>query len=277
MNSSSPYGPDYSLLHAVLVLLGGLGVVAAGVYLLSAIDNLSDRSQIRVSDATTQVAPRSPASRTAPMGRRMLAPGSGSPFVGGGVPAWAGSAPQSVSSETGAPVPQGSYEVDPDFGHAQLGPPSVSSGDGPGAAASTDAGAPSGSSSPGKIPGTAFSAPDLGGASFGRAASGDDGPGWRTEARALARRSRALSNELGRLSRETRRESRYETTRKENGPSGDATTASGVGARSNSAPGTPDDPDQVPLGGAEWLAAAGAAYALNRLRKTGEEESEGDA
>ena len=109
------------------------------------------------------------------------------------------------------------------------------------------------------------------------AASGGDGPGWRTEARALARRSRALSTELGRLSREMRRESRYETTRKENGPSGDATTASGVGARSNSAPGTPDDPDQVPLGGAEWLAAAGAAYAFNRLRKTGEEESEGDA
>jgi hypothetical protein len=27
-------------------------------------------------------------------------------------------------------------------------------------------------------------------------------------------------------------------------------------------------PAQAPLGGAEWLAAAGAAYALNRLRKS---------
>jgi hypothetical protein len=26
-------------------------------------------------------------------------------------------------------------------------------------------------------------------------------------------------------------------------------------------------PPEVPVGGAEWLAAAGAAYALNRLRK----------
>ena len=43
-------------------------------------------------------------------------------------------------------------------------------------------------------------------------------------------------------------------------------------------PGTPGDPTQdVPLGGAEWLAAAGAAYALNRLRRSqgAEDEDEG--
>jgi hypothetical protein len=33
-------------------------------------------------------------------------------------------------------------------------------------------------------------------------------------------------------------------------------------------------PAQAPLGGAEWLAAAGAAYALNRLRKEGSEEAD---
>jgi hypothetical protein len=34
----------------------------------------------------------------------------------------------------------------------------------------------------------------------------------------------------------------------------------------------------VPLGGVEWLAAAGAAYALNRLREEdGEKESGDDA
>lgn len=32
----------------------------------------------------------------------------------------------------------------------------------------------------------------------------------------------------------------------------------------------------VPLGGAEWLAAAGAAYALNRLRRSQGEETEAD-
>lgn len=43
---------------------------------------------------------------------------------------------------------------------------------------------------------------------------------------------------------------------------------SGGTPRTNSAPGLPgDDPSNVPLGGAEWLAAAGAAYAVRRLQK----------
>jgi hypothetical protein len=42
-------------------------------------------------------------------------------------------------------------------------------------------------------------------------------------------------------------------------------------------PGTPGDPTQdVPLGGAEWLAAAGAAYAIKRLREEGAEDEEED-
>ena len=42
-------------------------------------------------------------------------------------------------------------------------------------------------------------------------------------------------------------------------------------------PGTPGDPTQdVPLGGAEWLAAAGAAYAIKRLREEGEQDEEED-
>ncbi len=58
-------------------------------------------------------------------------------------------------------------------------------------------------------------------------------------------------------------------------PAGEALTASSQGgAETNNNPGTPDNPDQVPLGGAEYLAAAGAAYALNRLRKNGDEEDE---
>ncbi|MFB6278589.1 MAG: hypothetical protein ABEK75_03715 [Salinibacter sp.] len=38
-----------------------------------------------------------------------------------------------------------------------------------------------------------------------------------------------------------------------------------------------DSPAQAPLGGVEWLAAAGAAYALNRLRKEGSEEDDEEA
>ncbi|PSQ89987.1 MAG: hypothetical protein BRD30_05210 [Bacteroidetes bacterium QH_2_63_10] len=58
-------------------------------------------------------------------------------------------------------------------------------------------------------------------------------------------------------------------------PSG--SNAPGGNAQASSGPGMPDGdggPNQVPLGGAEWLAAAGAAYALNRLRKEGNGEDE---
>ena len=52
--------------------------------------------------------------------------------------------------------------------------------------------------------------------------------------------------------------------------------APGGMAQSNNAPSTPQAPAQAPLGGAEWLAAAGAAYALNRLRKDGDDEDDGE-
>jgi len=41
------------------------------------------------------------------------------------------------------------------------------------------------------------------------------------------------------------------------------------GYRPKAAPGVPeDDPNNVPFGGAEWLAAAGAAYAVRRLSQS---------
>lgn len=47
--------------------------------------------------------------------------------------------------------------------------------------------------------------------------------------------------------------------------------------KTNSAPGMPgDDPTNTPLGGVEWLAAAGAVYAARRLQKHGADESEDD-
>lgn len=48
-------------------------------------------------------------------------------------------------------------------------------------------------------------------------------------------------------------------------PSG--ATPTGGAAQASDGPDMPDNPPQAPLGGTEWLAAAGAAYALNRLRK----------
>lgn len=48
---------------------------------------------------------------------------------------------------------------------------------------------------------------------------------------------------------------------------------SGGPAQTNDGPNMPSNPPQAPLGGAEWLAAAGAAYALNRLRKEDSEEA----
>ena len=54
---------------------------------------------------------------------------------------------------------------------------------------------------------------------------------------------------------------------------------SGGTAQINTGPGLPGDndgPNQVPLGSAEWLAAAGAAYALRRLRKDGGDEDDGE-
>jgi hypothetical protein len=87
-----------------------------------------------------------------------------------------------------------------------------------------------------------------------------------------------LSRELGRLDKGNRSDGTNASSASGRAP-GEATTASGTGPSSTSNPGTPDDPDQVPLGGTEWLAAAGAAYALNRLREEDgdEEESEDDA
>lgn len=288
MTNRSPYGPDRSLLHAVLILLGGLGVVAAGVYLVTTIDEpFSDQGQIQVTDAATQAPPRSPVPRGATAGRGVSTPGGGPP-VGGDVPAWAGSGGSSVSSGQYGPAPQGSYDINLDLGHAELGSPSAPPGGGiSGGAAGANAGSPAagtpGESSPtGGTPGTgvASSAPDVSGRSFGGSVASRESPQWRSEAQALASRSRALSNELGRIDRQGSREaasSRAENAEGES--SGEATTASGTGPSTSSAPGTPEDPDQVPLGGAEWLATAGAAYALNRLREEGgdEEESEDDA
>lgn len=94
-----------------------------------------------------------------------------------------------------------------------------------------------------------------------RTRTGSEGSAWRAEARQLSGRARALSNQLGQMERaaseEETRSSREVSTAKTSGGGGEASASSG--------PGTPEDPNQVPIGGLEWLAAAGVVYALRRL------------
>lgn len=143
-----------------------------------------------------------------------------------------------------------------------------------GGAAIAEAGSP-GESGPTGRGQASSSVPDMGGRSFGGAATVREAPQWRSEAQALASRTRALSNTLGRIDQQgSRKASRSRSEDTGNESSGEATTASDPGAGSTSAPDTPGDPPQVPLGGTEWLAAAGAAYALNRLRDDGPEEAD---
>lgn len=98
----------------------------------------------------------------------------------------------------------------------------------------------------------------------GRGFRGQAAANWRSEARKLAGRVRALSSQLGHLSRES---------------SGGGTTEQGSqevtakGARSSasasSGPSLPSDPEKVPIGGLGWLAAAGAVYAVRCLQQAG--------
>jgi len=263
MNSFPPYGPDRSLLLAVGMLTGGLLICMGGAYVISSLSvGLGDGG-----GSVPDVGGYGPApSRYAVEGAHGR--GGSLSIAGGGVPAWAGSGRQFMPS--GPSAPQGRYDINPNLGHAQLGAPSVSSGGGPGSGAIADAGTPTGGSFAGGAPGARMGAstPDLSGESSGGTGIGGGAPEWRSEAEALASQSRALSSQLGRLDREGSREaSRSRSENAENGPSGEATTASGSGANTNSPPGTPGEPAQAPVGGLEWLAAAGAAYAVNRLRR----------
>lgn len=288
MKNDSPYRPDHSLLHAALLLLGGLGTIAAGLYLLMAIDeSLLPRHQIRGAEVPMdrrirELPRRSPTTQRSPMvGHRTHRVREPPALVGGGVPAWTGASRPSVSlKKSSSQPPQGSYDVNPDFNHAQLGAHSKPSGNGPtgDARPNADAGAPGGDGSISRAPGAKItsSAPDLDEREVGGTANGDV-PGWRSESRTLARRGRALSNELGRIDREKSREATGSRRESVEGESPDeAKTATSTRTSTSSVPGTPTDPDQVPLGGAEWLAAAGAAYALNRLRERDATESDAE-
>lgn len=265
MSLPSPYSPDRSLLLAIGVLTGAVLLGAGGVYVISSLSVGSGGNGGSVARA----------GRSAPVPSGYFLKGSrsrggSSPIAGGGVPAWAGS--EGPAASTGRSVsesPQSSYDINPDFGHARLdGPSSSSENGGGGGVAIADAGRSN------AVPGPSTS--DLSERSFREVKTGRETQQWRSEAQALASRSRALSNALGRLDGAGSRTTDNSHAKEESRSPGEATTASGARHNTNSDPGTPGDPDQVPLGGTEWLAAAGAAYALNRLHKGGGEESEDD-
>lgn len=86
---------------------------------------------------------------------------------------------------------------------------------------------------------------------------------WRSAVEDLNRSLHALDGTLAALNRTEERQSssstRYEATKRQ----------------SASGPTPPGRPDPVPLGGAGWLAAAGAAYAVRRLRKENRDGADG--
>lgn len=116
--------------------------------------------------------------------------------------------------------------------------------------------------------GSSFSRPSSTGPSI--ASRGHGGAGWSGEARKLSGRLQSLSRELGRLGQSSASSEPSAETASEREAFSAATTSS---AQTNDPEPPGDEPPQVPLGGAEWLAAAGAAYAIRRLRQEKAEDT----
>lgn len=277
MTPPCPYGPDRSLQIAIALLVGGGLFATAALYLLvTSAETFTGPYQARLTEAQMQQQARSAARRSP----RRFAPGArrnrpsrrfgNTPFATsapGRVPAWAGSGP---SPPPRIPA-QGLYDLRPDMSYAELGPPP--NGQEPGlAGAGVSRG--DGASPTGGLPeagGDPLTA-DLGSGASSKSTS------WRSDVSRLGDQARALGGALAHLDRSGRSAGGDPGT----GTSGDATAASAKnGRRTTSAPPDPpgsDEPPQVPVdGGLGWLAAAGAAYAANRLRKQREEDKLDDA
>jgi hypothetical protein len=266
----SAYGPDRSLLLAIAILLGGGLFAGAVLYLLnSTAGTVAEWHRARLAEANAQERARvetmrpaePPLSSGRPLGRQ---PGLRLPPPPP-VPLW---------NAQGAPDPPPAQppEFRPDLRYGALGPSYESS-------AAPNGTALSGSSEgPRSVDGETSSladAPSLT-ADLGTGPSGGHGS-WRSEVDELGRQARALSGEIARLNR-ARSAGRSGPPSQSDGPSGSSTTAGSSPSPSSGAPpSTPGPPSQVPVdGGLGWLAAAGAAYAANRLRKEHEERGSDD-
>jgi len=263
MPCPSPYSPDRSLSLAIAILTGGGLLVAACVYLFStSAERVTDWHRTQLAETRAQshakATGRRPAQRPTPtsasgtVGAQTTVP----PYGIGRLPVWTGPR-ASVLGKPGTPA-RNTYDLQPDMGYANLGAPSRGPGrevtdsktDGSGVANSTD-----------NTP-TTRSAPWT--TDFSTTSSNQE-PGWRSEASTLGRRARALSGALAQRNHSGR--STDGGTRAEGKTSGDASTPSNKSSSGNT-PDPPPNPEQVPVdGGLGWLAAAGAAYAANRLRE----------
>jgi len=281
MSSPSPYSPDRSLSMAVAILTGGGLLVAAVVYLLStSAGALTDWRRTQLSEAQAQThgtsTARRPPHRPAPSptsgpsrGRKRVPP----PNLDR-LPVWTGSrasTPEKSTTPAQAPAPK-TYDLRADMSHADLG---GTSGESAAGMTGPSAGQIGERTSKTRHP-TAGGGPlrtDLG------SNSPDTETAWRAETSTLGRRARALSGALAQLDRSGSSAdggTRTEGTSKPE--SGDASTATGGPHAPGNTPDPPPNPEQVPVdGGLGWLAAAGAAYAANRLRRqqdTGKPEDE---
>jgi hypothetical protein len=230
------------------VLLGGAG------YLLSNIGNVTGGLGGNGPEIASRSAPPAPQAKSGFRGRRP-APASRSPSI----------------MREGAPAPSGSgAEVPFSDGWQSQATPELTGPTGSGGAGSS--GVPSGGAAIGEGAigdGTAESdGPTIasrrpqGSLRNNSARTGSEGAAWRSEARKLSGQARALSNQLGQMERAGPEE---EAQSSREAPA--AKTSDGRGKASvSSDPGTPEDPDQVPIGNhLHWLLAAGVLWGIWRL------------
>lgn len=247
MSSPSPYGPDRSFFHAVVVLVGGLVVAAGGFYLLSTLGgnfaqlHTSRLTDVRYGDSRGIRGPAVSASRF--QGARGVRRGVASPDpFGSRAPTWADNGARHAPV---LPPSTGGYDLNADLGHAQLGP--VPQG-----------GAVRRGRSGSIAPTPKQPAPpvaDLG--SSYRSSSSATGRGWQSELSQLGGRLRALDGALARLDRSG------EGAAASSRSSGDrVSTASGPHTSSRDVPSPPSVPidDHV-----HWLLAAGLLWGAWRL------------
>ena len=276
MPPPSIYRPDWSLPVAVAVLIGRSFLAAGIVYLLTiSADNLTGSHQARLAGSQSQGHARSaaPATRSGAQSGALRQTRSPAPPFGG-VPAWAGSGVPAVPPRS----PTGNaYDLRPDMSHAELGVPSGGLDPSRSNIGAAWAGVES-SLDKGPEAGSASRVAHLG--AHSSSASSGGGPEWRSEASELGRQARALSGALAHLGRSGRSKNANPRSDGTNSPTdGDASIA-GADRGSRAAANTPDPPPpppEVPVDGSlGWLAAAGAAYPANRLRKRRETDEPTD-
>jgi len=270
MSGPSPYGPDRSLSIAIAVLIGGGFIVGATVYLLfTSAGSLADWHRTRLAEVQFKTEAPAEARRSARR-RASTPPPRERPRRARPTPQTFGRLPALPKSNTPvAPPPSPTpelYDLNPDLSHANLGP------------------APNANSKPADrhLADNGSASVPSGTADMDRAPLSSTlnsrGPrkstSWQSEASTIRRQVRALSStldHLGRTNKSAQQPSAEHTSASSSAPSGSSPNPRQ--RSSGSPPAPPDSPPQVPVdGGLGWLAAAGAAYAANRLRKRGDAE-----